>query len=111
MTNLCAPKCQGMGLLDLMLGLIIASLLMAVAVPAYDKFVDRAKAARAVGDIRSIALLIERFGVRNNNRIPNSLNELPMTVPADPWGSAYQYLNIGSADPGNGAFSGLGEDC
>lgn len=104
MTNLCAPKCQGFGLLDLMLAVIIASLLMAVAVPAYDQFVDRAKVARAIGDIGSISVEIERFRVRNNDRIPNDLDELPLEIPFDPWGARYQYLNIGGAGPGVGDF-------
>ena len=104
MKNLCIPKCQGMGLIDLMLALIIASLLMAVAVPAYDQFIDRARVARAIGDIGSISIAIERFGLKNNSRLPNSLNELLMDVPFDPWGAPYQYLNIVAAGPGKGAF-------
>ena len=104
MKNLCTPKCQGMGLIDLMLAVIIASLLMAVAVPAYDQFIDRARVARAIGDIGSISIAIERFGIKNNSRLPNSLNELLMDVPFDPWGAPYQYLNIVAAGPGNGAF-------
>ncbi len=104
MKNLCTPKCQGMGLIDLMLAVIIASLLMAVAVPAYDQFIDRARVARAIGDIGSISIAIERFGIKNNGRLPNSLNELLMDVPIDPWGAPYQYLNIVAAGPGNGDF-------
>jgi len=93
-----------MGLIDLMLAVIIASLLMAVAVPAYDQFIDRARVARAIGDIGSISIAIERFGIKNNSRLPNSLNELLMDVPFDPWGAPYQYLNIVAAGPGKGAF-------
>ncbi len=104
MKNLCTPKCQGMGLIDLMLAVIIASLLMAVAVPAYDQFIDRARVARAIGDIGSISIAIERFGIKNNGRLPNSLDELLMDVPFDPWGAPYQYLNIVAAGPGKGAF-------
>ncbi len=104
MKNLCIPKCQGMGLIELMLAVIIASLLMTVAVPAYDQFIDRARVARAIGDIGSIGIAIERFGLKNNSRLPNSLNELLMDVPIDPWGAPYQYLNIVAAGPGNGAF-------
>ena len=104
MKNLCTPKCQGMGLIDLMLAVIIASLLMAVAVPAYDQFIDRARVARAIGDIGSISIAIERFGIKNNGRLPISLDELLMDVPFDPWGAPYQYLNIVAAGPGNGAF-------
>lgn len=104
MKNLCTPKCQGMGLIDLMLAVIIASLLMAVAVPADDQFIDRARVTRAIGDIGSISIAIERFGIKNNSRLPNSLNELLMDVPFDPWGAPYQYLNIVAAGPGKGAF-------
>ncbi len=104
MQNLCTPKCQGMGLIDLMLAVIIASLLMTVAVPAYDQFIDRARVARAIGDIGSISIAIERFDIKNNGRLPNSLDELLMDVPFDPWGAPYQYLNIVAAGPGNGGF-------
>jgi len=93
-----------MGLIDLMLAVTIASLLMAVAVPAYDQFIDRARVARAIGDIGSISIAIERFGIKNNGRLPNSLDELLMDVPFDPWGAPYQYLNIVAAGPGKGAF-------
>jgi len=103
MTNLCAPKCQGMGLLDLMLAMIIGSLLAAVAIPAYDNFVDRARIARAVGEIGSTGVEIERFSVQNNS-FPMSLNELAMEIPIDPWDTPYHYLNIAAAGPGKGAF-------
>jgi general secretion pathway protein G len=93
-----------MGLIDLMLAVIIASLLMTVAVPAYDQFIDRARVARAIGDIGSISIAIERFGIKNNGRLPNFLDELLMDVPFDPWGAPYQYLNIVAAGPGKGAF-------
>ena len=55
LTNLCAPKYYGMGLLDLMLAMIIVALLAAVAIPAYGNFVDRARITRAIGDIGSIS--------------------------------------------------------
>jgi len=66
MKKLCTPKCQGMGLIDLMLAVIIASLLMAVAVPAYDQFIDGARVARAIGDIGLIGIAIERFGIKKS---------------------------------------------
>lgn len=55
-----------MGLIDLMLAVIIASLLMAVAVPAYDQFIDRSRVARAIGDIGLIGIAIERFGIKKS---------------------------------------------
>ena len=104
MTYLGARKCQGTGLLDLLLAVIIASLLAAVAIPAYDQFVERAKVASAIGDIATISIELERFTVKNNNQLPNSLNELPIEIPLDPWEQPYQFLNIVAAGPGNGNF-------
>ena len=104
MTYLGAPKYQGMGLLDLLLVLVIASLLAAVAVPAYDQFIDRTKVSRAVDDLGTISLVIVRFRVENNDHLPASLSELPIEIPLDPWGAPYQYLNIVAAGPGNGNF-------
>jgi len=95
---------NGFGLLDLMVSIVVFSLLVALAVPAYTQFVDRAKNAAAIGDIGSMALAIDRFSVNNNDRLPATLNELPMDVPLDPWGNEYEYLNIRTAGPGNGAF-------
>jgi general secretion pathway protein G len=95
---------KGFGLLELMVALVVFSLLMALAVPAYNGFIDRARVGAAIGDIGSLALEIDRFSVNNNDRLPATLNELSMDVPPDPWGNEYQYLNIRTAGPGNGAF-------
>ena len=107
---------EGFGLLDLLITLVIASLLMALGVPAYDGFVARAKNARAIGDIGTLSVEIERFRLKNNDRIPLSLNELNYIVPDDPWDAPYEYFNIVQAGPGNGAFrkrgrSGRGRRC
>ena len=104
MQYLRAPQCQGFGLLELMLVVVIASLLAAVAVPSYEQFVDRARNARAVGDIGTMSIEIDRFRLKNNDQLPNALNELNMEISPDPWGAPYQYLNILAAGPGKGAF-------
>ncbi len=94
----------GFGLLDLMITLVIAGLLAALAVPAYNGLVDRARVARAIGDIGSISVDIERFRLGNEDRIPDNLAELDMDIPLDPWDQPYQYLNIVAAGPGVGGF-------
>lgn len=104
MTELGSNKTSGFGLLDLILTLVIASLLAALAVPAYNGFIDRGKNARAIGDIGSICVRIESFRLRNNDRIPVSLNELPGEIPLDPWGNPYSFLNIKVAGPGAGGL-------
>jgi general secretion pathway protein G len=104
MKSLGAPKDRGYGLIDLMIAVIILSLLTAVAVPSYKHFVVRAKNARAIGDIGSMSIEIDRFRLKSNGRLPNSLNELTMEIPLDPWGQPYQYLNIEAAGPGVGGL-------
>jgi general secretion pathway protein G len=78
------------------------ALLVAVAIPSYKQFVVRAKNARAIGDIATMSIEIDRFRLKNNGALPNSLNELSMEIPLDPWKAPYQYLNILAAGPGNG---------
>jgi len=95
---------KGFGLLELMITLVVASLLVSIAVPTYGNFIDRAKTARAIGDIGTIAVEIGKFQLRSNNALPNSLAELGVDVPQDPWGNQYEYLNIVAAGPGNGQF-------
>jgi general secretion pathway protein G len=94
----------GFGLLDLTITLVIAGLLAALAVPAYDGFIDRARVAKAIGDIGAISVEIERFRLSNEDRIPNSLAELDIEIPLDPWGQHYEYLNIDTAGSGKGGF-------
>jgi len=89
--------CSGFSLLELMAAVAIASLLGVVAVPLYEEQVDKAKRARAIADIKIIEVQIERFH-SDNARLPGTLTDLGVLVPADPWGKAYQYLNIVDAD-------------
>ena len=90
-------RSKGFGLLDLMVTLVIASMLVTLAIPAYDMFVSRAKVAKAIGDIGKLSIAIEMFRLNNNDQIPVSLNDLTMNVPLDPWERSYIFLNIRAA--------------
>jgi general secretion pathway protein G len=104
MTERRINRARGFGLMELMITLVIASLLVSIAVPAYDNYVDRAKVAKAVGDIGTISIEIGKFQLHNNNTLPNDLAELGVDIPQDPWGNQYAYLNIVTAGPGKGQF-------
>ena len=95
---------KGFGLLELMVVLVIAGLLTTLAIPAYNDFVDRARTSRAIGDIVDISLEIKKFRRVNDSLPPLNIAELPVTVPLDPWGQPYSYLNIAAPGPGKGAF-------
>lgn len=90
---------RGFTLVELMVAVVIGALLMAVAVPVYTGYVERARVAQAVSDLGALDMRIERF-MAQNFRPPNGLNELPGTLPLDPWGGAYRYLRIEGAPPG-----------
>jgi len=107
MTERRVSKSKGFGLLELMITLVVAALLVSIAVPAYDNFAERAKVAKAVGDIGTLAIEIGKFQLRNNNALPNTLAELGVDIPPDPWGRPYAYLNIVAAGPG---VSGVRKD-
>lgn len=91
---------KGFGLLELMVALVIVSLLVSLAVPTYSSSVERARVNAAIGDIGKISLAIEQFRLRNNDRVPLTLDELGIEIPLDPWGRQYQFLNIFDAGPG-----------
>jgi len=88
--------------MELLVTLVVAGLLLTLAVPAYDGYTDRARVARAIGDIGTISLEIERFRLQNDDRMPVTLSELTIAIPNDPWGRPYEFLDISSAGPGKG---------
>ncbi len=90
--------------MDLMLTLVISAMLLAIALPAYDGYQQRARVARAVAEIGSISVAIDRFRLRNRDRVPMSLDELGIDIPDDPWGNPYVFTNIIDAGPGFGGF-------
>ena len=87
-------RSAGFNLLELMVVLSFVALLVAIAVPSYKQYVDRARISRAIGEISTLDIEIERFRLKNQDRIPNSLIELGTGITIDPWGQPYQFLNI-----------------
>ena len=92
---------KGFGLIELMVVLVVASLLLAIAVPSYNQYTQRARVSAAIGDISKLSLAIEQYRLRNQDRIPLSLDDLGIEIPEDPWGRAYEYLHIPSAAKGD----------
>jgi general secretion pathway protein G len=87
----------GMTLLELMLAVALLALLAVIAVPMYRGQADRANTARAVSDIGQIALEIDRYRLARDAP-PDSLDQLSVKPPLDPWGRPYEYLNFTGLD-------------
>lgn len=88
---------RGMTYLELLAVVAMLSLTVAIALPSYQGYADRARNSRAIAEIGALQLEIERFRLRNQDRIPVDLNELGIPIPTDPWGRDYVFLNIRNA--------------
>jgi len=84
----------GFTLIELMLGIAIIGILAAVAVNSYLDYIERAEIDIAIKDLTAIQLNIDGYAFNNNGVYPSSLSEVGLAGYEDPWGNAYQYLNI-----------------
>jgi len=86
-------------LLELMAGIAVLGLLAAIAVPSYTAILERRKIGQAKRDLSKISMAIERYRSLQF-KVPQSLGDLNVSLPTDPWGRNYQYLDFSSPVPG-----------
>ena len=86
------PRGRGFTLVELALSIAILGVLVAIALPAYERYVERTRVAQAVLDLGAIASRITRHEL-DNREFPASLAEVGAEAMRDPWGNAYQYVN------------------
>ncbi|HKY73488.1 MAG TPA: prepilin-type N-terminal cleavage/methylation domain-containing protein [Nitrospira sp.] len=90
MTRQCS---KGFTLMELMVVVAIIGILGGIAVPSYLGYLDKARNARSIAEIRHIEKSVKLFYV-NAERYPLTLAELGVDNIRDPWGTPYQYLNV-----------------
>lgn len=78
------------------------AILVAIGIPAYNDYVNKARVARAVSDIKMLEREIISYKV-DNGTFPDSLNDIGYGSLQDPWNNPYKYLNI---EDGGGAGKG-----
>ena len=93
-------KTAGFTLLELLTCLALAGVLAMIAMPAYTGAVNRGRVASAVADIASLSLEVERYHT-DHSAYPETLSDLGVTVPQDPWGRDYRYYNIAAHGRGH----------
>lgn len=84
---------SGLTLIELLLAIAILGVLTGIAYPAYQRYVEKTRVARAAADIVSIEQAIDRYQVVNGT-LPDTLAQVGRDTLRDPWGHPYQYLNI-----------------
>lgn len=92
---------NGFTLLELLLALAVLGILAAIAQAAYTSMVDRAKVARAEGDIAEMDVMIERYRTRHF-QYPDTIAQFDASGRLDPWGNPYHYtLLVGAKGKGD----------
>lgn len=89
----------GFTLIELTIVASILGVLAALAIPNYQRVVERARVARAIGDITVIGQAATEYALINNE-YPPSLADIGYDGTSDPWGSPYQYLRVQGANRG-----------
>lgn len=81
---------------------IVASILgalAALAIPNFQRAVERARIAKAIGDITVIGQGATEY-MLINSEYPPSLADIGYDGMLDPWGNPYQYLRVQGASTG-----------
>jgi type IV pilus assembly protein PilE len=71
----------GFTLLELMVGIGILAILVAIAVPSYRQYIIKARRSEAYRTMNQILIQVERYYVENNNTFPSTVAEAYGNLP------------------------------
>jgi general secretion pathway protein G len=96
---------QGFTIIELMIAVTIVGALAGLAIPNYLGYLDKARLARCIAEIRYISRAVDSYKAANES-LPNTLAEVGAGEIVDPWGNPYEYLNIADLTPPGGGGGG-----
>jgi general secretion pathway protein G len=96
---------EGFTLIEIAMVVVIVGVLAGLAIPGYLGYLDKARIARCIAEIRYIEKSVKAFYI-SSDVYPNTLVEVEAGHLVDPWGTPYQYLNVSGGGPGNGGGGG-----
>jgi len=91
---------RGFTLVEVLLVLVIGGILIAIAVPSFERYLERSRLGETVYAIGSMQQTIGDYE-RSKGRLPDSLDDVGFGTKVDAWGRPYEYLNLRNSK-GNG---------
>jgi general secretion pathway protein G len=91
---------HGFSLVEIAIVVAIAGILLAIAVPGVQSYIDRSRQAQTIVEIGNMSTTI-RQQLKRTGTLPDSLGDVGLGGKADPWGHPYEYFNLLTAK-GNG---------
>ena len=89
-------RSAGFTLIELMVSIAILGTLVGIGIPAYTNYIDKARIAKAIGEISILQREVMAYEAANET-LPDDLNAIGRGALLDPWGNPYEYLNITTA--------------
>jgi general secretion pathway protein G len=83
----------GFTLVEMLAVIAILGTLSGIAIPAYNRYIEMARIARAIAEIHMLQTGIEVFELESH-AYPLTLNDIKAEDLLDPWGNPYLYANF-----------------
>jgi general secretion pathway protein G len=104
-TQRCGPirahRRRGYTLVELMMTVALLGVLASVAIAKYLGYVEKARVAHAIAEIRGISQSLDALRALDASSLPDSLAYVDAATLLDPWGRPYKYLKLaGDLPPG-----------
>jgi len=84
---------RGFTLVEILIVLVIAGILIAIAVPSFERYMERSRLGETVVDIGAMQKTITDYE-RAKGKLPDTLADVGFAAKRDAWGRPYEYLNL-----------------
>ena len=92
MQRVARGSARGITAIEIMIVVAIAGILVAIALPSYERYIERTRIFKATNEIGAISSLISKYALDNRSQ-PPGLADVGAATMLDPWGQPYQYVN------------------
>lgn len=84
---------RGFTLIEIVLVLAVMGILLAIAIPSAERYLERSRIAETTAAISEMQKTIRDYD-RTKGALPDGLNEVGFDTKRDAWGQGYEYLNL-----------------